>query len=345
MSGLPAPLGIPGRAFPFTFVPPVHQTLPVRHPPQRGGMVQGGLSPEDLPAPKSGGLRLVGIARRLEEHHYSSWECKHVEDAIPGSEIEPLACNQTFPSLPHVIAHFERDHVALVSNWSTWKCRSITTREGDPKLVCCDTQRATVFGDPVASRSLCLVCRGYRWEYWQHGLVSALPGSAKGATARVVSRDGAFADGRWSSHKHLPAHAFLDQSGFNGLWPGRDMGGSYCGSQRSQDPLKAMTHGVRQWAKRWKIPQRWGPAATLVIMVSYLPSLEAFLGKYLLWLASKNVETTRDILFWGSLSCLAAGGVLMWWLLKYMQSRPSRGRNKPVRRLLSSFFPRMTPGL
>lgn len=307
-------------------------------------MIQGGLSPKNFAAPKSGDLRFIGIARRLEEPHYPAWECKYVEDAIPGSEIEPLACNQTFPSLPHAIAHFEKDHVALVSNWSTWKCRSITTREGDPKLVCCDTPLATVFGDPVANRSLCVVCLGDRWEYWQDGLVSTLPGSTKGAAARVGSRDDGFADGRWSSHKHPPAQAFLDPS-FNAVWPGRDMGGSYWGSQRSQDPLKAMAYGVRQWAKRWKIPQRWGPAATLVIIVAYLPSLEAFVGKCLLSLASKSVETTRDIVFWGSLSCLVAGAVLMWWLLKHIQSRPSRGRNKPVRRLLLSFVPRLTPGL
>lgn len=306
-------------------------------------MIQGGLSPMNFAAPKSDDLQLVGIAQKLEEGH-STWQCKY---AIPGSGIEARACNEVCPSLDHIIAHFEDKHAALDEHWSVWKCRSATvaTLGGIQRVVCCDTLWHNELVDPRASRLSCLSCGGEMWQLWQYGSVSTLSGSAKGAAARVGRRDDAFAGGRWGSQKHVPAHAFLDPASFNALWPGRDMGGSYCGSQRSQDPLKAVTHGVRQWAKRWKIPQRWGPATTLVIIVAYLPSLEAFLEKCLLWLASKSIETTRDIVFWGSLSCLVAGGVLTWWLLKYIQSRPSRGRNKPVRRLLLSFFPRVTPGL
>jgi len=299
---------------------------------------------------KDDGLRLVGIARKLE--HHSAWECKHGEDAIPGSGIEAVACNKTFRSLGDVIAHFEKDHVALERNWSTWKCRSpiVTARGGSKNVVCCDTLWPTECGDPRASGFSCFFCGGYMWQLWQYGSVSTAPVSTKGVPGRVVSRDDAFADGRWSSHKHLSAHAFLDQTSSHALWPGRDMGGSYCGSQRSHDPLKAVAHGIRQWTKQGGVLQRWGSAATLLVVVSYLlviasylPSIEAFLWKCLLWLASKNVEATRDVVFWGSLSCLMAGAVLMWWLLKFIQSRPSRGRIKQVRRLFSSFFPCLIP--
>ncbi|KAK0753651.1 hypothetical protein B0T18DRAFT_385657 [Schizothecium vesticola] len=336
MSEPRAPLGIPDEAPPFTFERPVHQPLPVPHPPHHGGRAQGDSSRGNFAALKGDDVQLVGIARKLE--HHSAWECKH-GDVLPGSGIEAVACNKTFRSLDDVIAHFEEKHAALERNWSTWKCQSpiVTTRGGIQKVVCCDTLWPTEWGNPPAMGIPCVVCRGYMWHLWQYGSVSTLSGSAKGAPGRVVSRDDAFSGGRWSSHKHLSAHAFLDHTSSNALWPGRDMGGSYCGSQRSQDPLKAVAHGIRQWAKQWGISQRWGSAATLLVVVSYLlviaaylPPIEAFLWKCLLWLASKNVETTRDVVFWGSLSCLMAGAVLMWWLLKFIQSRPSRGRIKQV---------------
>ncbi|KAK1830225.1 hypothetical protein QBC39DRAFT_373037 [Podospora conica] len=266
--GMPLLLGIPDEAPPNTFGYPIDQTLLVpRQPrqPRQGGMGLADLSLGNFAAPKADGGQFVGIARKLE--HDPRWECRHGDDATPGSGIEASVCQSIFPSLEDAVSHFETDHGVLEHNWSTWRCQSPIVAGG--VMRCCDTL-FPFEEDPRASGISCGACNGYMWRLWQYGLVSKPHPSAKGSTGRVVSRDNAFADGHWSFSKGFTAHAFQDQTSSNARWPGRDMGGGgYCGSQRSQAPRRVIAHGIRQRAKQWGILNRWRPA---VIFVMQIPS-------------------------------------------------------------------------